>query len=218
MRNKDTVFWLTLVDFLIQIIFFGLFAAVIFLAANQKPEAPVSVTPEPERTENSAKVYAQAAGYSSVAELTDDLTRMVPADKFTAFAEAVAGVGGAAEVETWIKKKKKSDGDGGLGWRSCEPGSDGRSYQSIAKIRAYDDRIEFEQETPALRKALDEIGVSFESVRVLRISDFKRKLQPLAPQRRKCVYYLDVERHYQFAYVVDAIEGIFAQGRRTGGR
>ena len=215
MRNKDTVFWLTLVDFLIQIIFFGLFAAVIFLAANQKPEAPVPATPEPEPTENSATVYAQAAGYSSVAELTDELTRMVPATEFQKLQQAVANLGGPEEVERRAKEQK--EGRGGLDLPSCERGADGRSYQSIAKIRAFDDRIEFVQETPALTKALGQIGLSFSDVRVLSWKEFSRKLGPLSAPSRTCRYYVDVERHYDSADVVEHIGGIFYLGHRTRG-
>ena len=76
MRAKsDSVFLLTLVDLLVQVIFFGIFLGAIYIANEAK------VNPEIKRiSDSNAKVIVEV-GVLKVAELVDAMVRLVPIDR-----------------------------------------------------------------------------------------------------------------------------------------
>lgn len=213
------MFWLTLVDFLVQIIFFGLFMGVIYLvigangAAEKVPVVrEISETP----SEDATTTYARDSGYPGAAELTDELSRLVPASGFQRFKKAVEDAGGSDAVVERLRSANRHDEKlKGLGRPPCLTGQDGIGYRSIAHVRAYDDRIEFLNDTEDLEEALKDLGVTYDQVRVLSLDEFRQRFSRLHVVRPECVHYLDVEEHYASIGTRDAIEGAFILGKRT---
>lgn len=68
MGRTDNVFLLTLIDFLLQIIFFGVFMYALYIATSADPQA----------REQALRRLLTHFGISDIAILTDDLTRLIP--------------------------------------------------------------------------------------------------------------------------------------------
>ena len=81
MNDKDDVFFFTLIDFLIQIFFFGIFVAcATHLISERSKEKEAKVSKEVGK-------LLQAAGVSSITEITDIFSRLGPLYELKGFSE-----------------------------------------------------------------------------------------------------------------------------------
>jgi hypothetical protein len=95
-KRRDDVFYLILVDFLVQILFFGLFLFVFYQASITKDQ-------------DKLKEAVDAAGVSDITELTDDLSRLAPL-QLKQLDELIKQAGGAEAVTELLKRTSQEGG------------------------------------------------------------------------------------------------------------
>src|SRR5947207_2064200 len=83
MRKGDEVFFLTLVDFLLQVCFFGLFVFVAYYANETRVQAMEKSNAAATALERLKNHF----GVSNLVELTDYLTQLVPANQLPGWSE-----------------------------------------------------------------------------------------------------------------------------------
>ncbi len=218
MRNKETVFWLTLIDFLTQLIFFGLFFGATYLAAQavlERKEQQKVAEAQASRTLHKARKrtqeVAQGSGVSDIVNLTDEMTRLVPADRLPRFVEELRRSGPEKMINATDQLQQLRKG---LGPPPCIPGPNGVGYRPTARIRASDEKIEFVAETPELDAVLTELGLQFGQISSLPPDEFLKRFGSLRSLHKDCVYYIDVDDRFTLAITQKAIEAGFNFGAR----
>lgn len=210
MRRGDDVFFFTLIDFLLQVFFFGLLLYVVSQAFAPKPLGP--------EEEKSRQQLLEKAKVSNLTELTDLLSKMVPMDnlrgtadfisrnggwdKVKAAHDATQAAGGADKVygmkAAMAAKDEELEGLKGemraWGTPSCiYETAEGRVRpKSVAKVRVSDDRIELADPSEDMQKILGQLGLEFASVRSLSHDAFRQTFRPLVAQKPQCRYFLEV--------------------------
>jgi hypothetical protein len=235
MKRSDDVFFFVLIDFLLQAFFFGLLLYVAAQAVQSSADNELDSLKERIKEEDQ---QVKSLGFSKLTELLDYLTKMVPAnelkglaeffskaggyDKVKASVEAVKNAGGADKVAASVALVKESGGPekvregvellrkAGLGKPSCN-NENGRA-KAVATVVASDSTIRFESETPELSQALALLGVNFEDVKELTLSQFRRTFAPLESKQPDCRYtlrfvettrYVDARDAARFAFYLN---------------
>lgn len=219
MNDKDDVFFFTLIDFLIQICFFGIFVACATHLISERSK------------ENEAKVdkevgkLRKAAGVSSITEITDILSRLGPLDELKGFSEflkrfdephklkntqrALERAGGPAALLGRLDKLTRLEE--GSGKPPCLARTEGEKRIPIplATVIASDTTIEFENENTNLEAVLTLLGRDFTSTRRLSLEEFKRAFTPLRQKKPDCMYTLNFIEHTRFVDARDAVGTAF---------
>lgn len=217
LKKSNDIFLLTLVDFLIQVIFFSLF---IFVAYQALMKDPKNHNYEPAKV---AKAI-EAAGVSNLTELTDELTKMAPvtlkgfneslgadndAESLKAAAEAIQKTGGAGELTEALNKLAKLER--GSGKPSCvyETRDGERKAKLVATAVGSANSISFTATTPEFDKLLASIGLHFSDVQTLSLSAFKQKFAPVLHKYPDCRYTIILRETTQLVSARDAVQQIF---------
>lgn len=187
--KRDDVFFFILIDFLVQILFFGLFVFVVYQTA-QKLER------------QKAKDAVDAAGVSDLTELTDDLTRLAPV-KLREVRTMIDQAGGARELKVLLERVKQEGGATasiarldklrrleGRDKPSCLIDGATREPRPLMTVLAQDSSITVVESGPELQKLLGGLNLSLDSVRSSSPSSFLRAFQPLLSQQPNCRYYI----------------------------
>src|SRR5687768_2295114 len=104
MRRDDSVFFFTLVDFLLTALFAGL---VLFVVARAKAQREEGVK---EASAAALDSIQRRTGISDLAELTDRLSRLGPLGEAEGAVKVVARLGGAEQVERLIAAVETTGG------------------------------------------------------------------------------------------------------------
>jgi hypothetical protein len=209
MRDKEAVLWLTLTDFLIQVIFFVLFGAVAYAtwSAARKDDGEV-----PPLDPASSNRYAKGAGFSNYVELTDWLTTMVPADQLRG--RLKGGTDAANENKRLGAENERLRGElrKALGPQPC-PGSIDESGKvvAVAEVVGFDDRLEIGPSTSVFReKVLGVLGRSLDDVAVLSFAEFANAFEPLTQRYPDCRFYVYLDdSRTQLKFSRKAVETAF---------
>lgn len=175
MHQKDSVFWVTLVDFLLQIIFFGVFVAAV-----------VAVAKKPGLTEEEmadARKALAMTGSGTFKELTDRLTRLGPLGQAQQSVDTVKAAGGIAAVrdqrqlQAGIQREndalaKENQRLRGRDKPSCLAAGPDDTVRYLADVRLFNDQVEFIRETPELSALLSRMRVTYNSVEELSLPQF----------------------------------------------
>lgn len=211
-KKQDTVFLLTLVDFLIQVIFFGMFVFAAHVVAQDprierlgamvkskfqgisdtqieqildtaKAVDPVAIADGQKARDELQKLQKQF-GVSNIAELTDLLTKMAPVKELQASSELIKKAGGLERMQAAVEYYNSK----GPGKPHCltKPGT--TSAQPIATLTGYEDHIEISSTTPQFEAVLERLGYSLEAVRSLPLSNFARMFSKLGTAYPDCRY------------------------------
>lgn len=215
MNREDNVFLLTLIDFLLQIIFFGVFVYALYMSTHIPDEA---------RNNAIAKLLAHF-GVSNIVVLTDELTKMAPADtlrnavkdmqkiggkeKLNALIALAEKSGGISEIETRLEKLRRLEE--GAGKPPCVfDVKDGKKIaRPIARVVATEERITFETNTADLIEVLGMLGLKFEEVRSLSLAEFEVKFGALRSRRQDCRYSLTFVETTRFVEPRDVVMKTF---------
>lgn len=215
MRRSDDVFFFTLIDFLLQVFFFGLLLFVVGQALKQE-----------EKLDRETEVMQRdrllkAAGVSSITELTDKLTKMAPLDKLRGTSDFIARNGGQNGVEAAVAAVNAAGGidkvsqiqrenvaltdrlakHEGWGKVSCIPNItvNGRVQpKSIATAIVTDADITLENSTPEMETLLRYHGLEFDAVRRLSLASFQTIFSPIVAKQPECRYFLNVIRRTRY--------------------
>lgn len=215
-QRSDSIFLLTLVDFLVQIIFFGLFIFVVHHAITQRDK----------RKYDSAAVdrAVETAGVSDLTELVDELSKLAPvrlkgfnatlgneADEAQVrkVAEAIREAGGAAGVTNAMQRLAKLERGSGLPTCLDETVGGTRRATTLATATGTGDRIVFDAPTPQFSKVLAEVGLDFDSVRSLGLREFGRTFRRVLTKRPNCRYTIVLRETTRMVNARDAAGQIF---------
>lgn len=210
MKRGDDVFFFTLIDFLLQVFFFGLLLFVV-----SQGIAPKALSPQEEKAR---KELLSKAKVSNLAELTDLLTKMAPLESLRGTADFIANNGGIDKVKEAIDTTTSAGGlervrgmlgviksqqvelDGlkgemkAWGTPSCiyETVNGRVRPKAVAKVRVTDDTIELSNPTQEMHAILVQLGLEFNSVKTLSHRSFQLSFKQLAIQNPQCRFFLEV--------------------------
>lgn len=187
--RRDDVFFLILIDFLVQILFFGLFLFVFYEATIQKKN-------------HQLKQAVDAAGVSDLTELTDDLSRLAPlklkelsgiiakaggADAVSELLNRVSDEGGAKTSIARLDKLRKLEG---ADKPSClvEPGT--RSPRALMTVLAVGQSIRIVEGSPDLEKLAAALPGHVGVGQAFSPDGFERAFMPLLNRQPQCRYYI----------------------------
>lgn len=241
MRRKNDVFFFTLIDLFVQALFFGVLVFVVSKHRSLEQERSTQASARRAADElDTLKAKLAAAGISNLAELDDQLSRMVPVDKCVPLEEAkgerefIATQGGIERVKELAALVEKAGGPESLedklrqfekayGAPPCEKRVDksGRIVPiSIATLRIMDDAIEFEEAVPseALEALLSRLGASYAEVRRGSVKDFEQRfpgMRVTGPD--KCRHFVKLRICTELLRPVDAVHAVFRPAGRVRG-
>ncbi len=237
---RDTVLWMTLVDFLLQVVFLAVFAfAAYFFLAARTPTAPppppalTKITDELSRLVPATALnqwaaalgplvnYYKAAGFVDPKQWVDRQQRVVPADRAEQLFKAIDDLKSIDETLKLLKRVKGLGGVGkvlgGLGRPPCLPGPDGTGYTALGTVKVSDDEIQFVDRTEPFEALLKTLGLRYEDIQKLSPAQFRKAFGRVRDAAPGCVHYVNVEEAYTLREPRDAIEVAFIFGtRRTG--
>jgi hypothetical protein len=226
MRRSDDVFFFTLIDFLLQVFFFGLLMFVVGQLLEHRKDA------ERAKDDVAKHKVLNLTGVSNLTELTDFLSKLVPLDHLRGTKEFIDRNGGPKAVTAAIDAVRAAGGvdkvrdlqqqvDGlthqvaqleGWGKVSCIPNIRvGDRYQpkSVGRVVVYDDRIVLEDPSPEMKSVLASLGLEFSSVQQLSPSAFRSTFAPLVTQRPECRYFLTRVVHTKYLDPMNAVWSAF---------
>lgn len=200
MRRVDDVFFFTLIDFLVQVFFFGLLVFVVGRASQAEREEKHGQ--ETKQIEDLKK----AAGISNLTELTDSLTKLAPVSELKGVADFVRREGGLEKVKEATKVVADAGGiskirenldrlrkyEEGSGKPPClfEWVNNKKVSRPLAVVVAGDASIRFESSSAELEGVLKRLGRTYDSVRELPLGEFKKTFGPMVQIQPDCRYTL----------------------------
>lgn len=215
-QRSDSIFLLTLVDFLVQIIFFGLFIFVVHQTIVQREKRKY----DPAAVDRAV----ETAGVSDLTELVDELSKLAPVrlkgfnatlgdeaneEQVRGAAEAIREAGGASGVTNAMKRLAKLEKGSGLPACLDETVGGARRATTLATATGTGDSIIFDGPTPQLTKLLGEVGLDFVSVRALGLRDFGRTFQRVLTKYPNCRYTIVLRETTRMVNARDAAGQIF---------
>jgi hypothetical protein len=229
MNKSDEVFFFTLVDFLLQVFFFGLLLYVF--ALSQEGELKKKYEQAQQESANSANASTQVSkwtGFPTLTLLNDFLNKLTPPADFRGWAqfmsqyknvdmarEATIFVNEAGGIEDIKVKLKKYEEAYGLPPCVSEARAGKKVPLSVATIRLEDSHLEIvSSRAPEFGVVLASLGATADDVRRLTLSDFRRVFTPLRQHNPTCRYFVDVEVRSQYLAPMDALQSGFRIGTR----
>lgn|GEM_PF-1486344 len=219
MKRSEDVFFFTLIDFLLQVFFFGLLLYVVGRSAN------AGVEHERAEREKQIEQVKRAAGVSNLTELTDLLTKLAPIRDLQGTADFIARAGGAEKVMDKValvdnaggaenlehKLEKLRKLEEGTGRPPClyDEVNGKKIVRPLATVVANDTHIIFQQTSPELEKVLSMLGHEFATVRELPLSEFRRTFSKLLTKKPECRYTLAFREKTRFVDARDAARFAF---------
>jgi len=227
-KRGDNVFLLTLVDFLLQIIFVGLFAYALITAINTQRDAAaldiakhlshldeeqlhrlleaLAKTPDVGRALSDGhdiKKLLTKHGISDFVELDDTLSRMVPASQVAEVKQihdVIRAAGGVAAA-----KKAISYYVNGVGKPHCLYAADNHRAVPLATLTAYDDHITIDGVTADFKRVLTEIGEDPAQVADMSLPAFTRAFSKLANRYPNCMHSVRFRENTDLVHARNAI-------------
>lgn len=192
MRQSEHVLYITLIDFLLQLLFLGMVISVMY-AMSQQEDLPVAVDPAVAKDAIEAMEKVKSlTGVSNITQLTDELTRLGPlqpanknVESWKNIAETVKSVGGVDSAKRILDKQA------GQGLPSCLPNK-GR----LATFHAYSEYIDLGNYAPNDFPALlAKIGLQKSSVEHIATRDFSSVFKLVKVHYPDCRFNVDLIEH-----------------------
>jgi hypothetical protein len=220
MKRSEDVFFFTLIDFLIQISFFGFLLFALDQASREVASNKIK----------EADKLIEQTGVSSLTELTDYLSKMAPVKELKGVADFISAAGGIEKIKKSVAVVSDHGGvdkvsTGLEKLRKIEEGSgkppclfivqDGKRIpQSIGHVQVTDTRVTFLKNTPELQAVLAKLGTNFADIQDLSLGDFRGRFSGLNRIRPDCRYQVDVSVNTQLLAPMDSIWSTFATRRK----
>jgi hypothetical protein len=239
MKRNNDVYFITLIDLLVQIIFLALLLYVVAKAGEGVKKKTLQVDSQV------VERLLKATGVSNLTELTDELSKLAPITELkgtSEFIKRVGGVaaakqlveatqraGGAEHIEVAIRNgeiaKKLVDRAGGIekvaaiikkaeegsGKPPCLYSADGskKVVKPLATVTADDTEIAFDESNPDLESVLVLLGRPFSSVQRMSLSAFSAAFSPLTRVKPECRYTLRLIERTNLVHARDAAGKVF---------
>jgi hypothetical protein len=205
MKKSEEIFYFTLIDFLIQIFFFGL---VLYAASNYlngKKNA------EREANEKQIAQMLKATGVSNLTELSDDLSKLGPLKELKGTADFISRNGGPTKVEETVKvinsaggieevKKAVKTYEEAYGKKPCHylTVAGKQVPKTLARFRVNDDYIEMLSSSEEMDLLLAKLGKNSEQVKNLGLEEFKSTFGPIKTIYPNCAHFVEVKVNTKF--------------------
>lgn len=209
MRQAEHVLYITLIDFLLQLLFLGMVISVIYaISQREEPAAPDPAAAR-DAIETMTKIK-NLTGISDLTKLTDELTRLGPlnqagndAQSWRDISDAVRDIGGnEAAKKTLTDQAAKR---GGQGLPSCLP-----NKARLATFHAFQDRIDLgDHDEKELQALLVRIGVAKDKAAHLTTAEFPRVFGPVKISHPDCRFNVDLVEHSYDTRPRDAVRSAF---------
>ena len=194
MRQSEHVLYITLIDFLLQLLFLGMVVSVIYAIA-QKDEADRLDPKQARDAMEHMESIKRLVGISDITVLTDELTRLGPLQPAAKYAKLgkdmdkdVAEAGGAESAKRILAEQNAKRGQGKP---SCLDGG-----AKLATFHAYPDRIELRQPlTGDMERLLSRMGLSPSRVARLSLPEFRTIFEPVKRLEPDCRYNIELVEH-----------------------
>jgi len=239
MKRNNDVYFVTLIDLLVQIIFLGLLLYVVAKAGESAKKSTSQVD------SRAVERLLKATGVSNLTELTDELSKLAPITELKGTADFVKRVGGAAAAKQLVEVTQRAGGaerveaavrDGALARKlvdqaggiekvaaiikKAEEGSgkppclysvDGsrKTVRPLATVIADDTEIAFDESNPDLENVLALIGRPFSSVQKMPLSAFSAAFSSLTRLKPECRYTLRLVERTNLVHARDAVGKVF---------
>ena len=244
MEKNGNVLLLTLVDFLLQIIFFGLFCFVVFsqkdgsngkslentiqvhFPSTSQNDLREMIKQLPESTDKVAKLTynneqvlseLKRQGYSNVAELTDDLSKLAPVKDLKSLQSKLGDERSLAKIDELLAsaggyEKFKELVGRGVGAPHCAPRivSNIKRGTPIAKVVALDSNIRIEEVYDLPGFSTFSLKLKPHLGRTLSFSEFRQLFKPLiADYGVDCRHTITVKEETELKHSGRIIEEFF---------
>lgn len=194
MRQTEHVLYITLIDFLLQLLFLGMVVSVIYAIAQREQADRLDPKQAKEAMER-METIKQLSGISDITVLTDELTRLGPlqpaarhAQLGKEMAKDVADAGGAESARKILAEQNAKRGQGKP---SCLDGG-----AKLGTFHAYPDRIELRQPlTREMELLLSKLGLSANRAARLSLSEFRAAFEPVKRLEPNCRYNIELVEH-----------------------
>lgn len=209
MRQSEHILYITLVDFLLQLLFLGLVLSVIH--SSLQPDQD-----ETKANQSFVQNMRQLTGISDLTKLTDELTRLGPLKK------VISDVKVARDAETLFDKVGGKENaakllndearKAGQGRPSCMPNS-----QRVATFDAYADRIELRQPLSSeMINILQSINLPKDKAVNIPLNEFRSLFAAMESrnERDKCIYNVFLFEHTFDTRPRDKFRNIFLPSTR----
>jgi hypothetical protein len=216
-RRSDNVFLLTLVDFLIQIIFFGLFVFAVWHAVLNRGA-------EKRYDPQDVKDAVEQAGVSNLKELVDELSKLAPvrlkgmndalgkdltADEVKMVHEAIRQAGGADGLASAMQRLAKLEQGSDKPPCLFEMVNGQRRAKTLATAVGTGSTISFSGSTPELEQLLAELGLSYGRVQTLGVREFPRVFAGVLKVHPACRFTITLRETTSMVTARDAVGQIF---------
>jgi len=204
MRQSEHVLYITLIDFLLQLLFLGLVLAVIF-SALQPNENEIAET---KKLIPQMEQLKKATGFSNITELTDELTRLGPLSDFKKdiirgrdFKDVNFKLGGDEQaLKILITESNK-----GTGVKSCLP-----NQERLTTFNTYRDHIEHQgKKSSEFVDVLKKLNASESNLDNMTLSEFRSIFGQMRKITNDCMYYVTLIEHSFDTRPRDTFRGIF---------
>jgi len=205
MRQTEHVLYITLIDFLLQILFFGIVVSVIYAVAQREETRNL----DPEQARDTVERIRNLTGISDLTILTDELTRLGPLQPAVMHAklgrEMEKDISEAGGAESARKILAEQNARRGQGKPSCLDGG-----AKLATFHAYPDRIELRHPlTGEMEKLLSRMGLTPSRVARLALSEFRTTFEPVKQLEPDCRYNIELVEHSFDTRPRDAARSVF---------
>lgn len=216
-RRSDNVFLLTLVDFLIQIIFFGLFVFAVW-------QAVLNRGAEKRYDPQDVKDAVETAGVSNLKELIDELSKLAPVrlkgmndtlgkdvtpEQVTQVQEAIKQAGGAEGLTTAMQRLAKLEQGSDKPPCLFEMLNGQRQSKTLGTAVGMASSISFTGSTPELEQLLAEVGLSYANVQSLGVREFPRVFSRVLKAHPNCRFTITLRETTSMVTARDAVQQIF---------
>jgi hypothetical protein len=218
MRRDDSVFFFTLVDFLLTALFFGL---MLFAIGRER-----SAREKHAQTKLASAVdsLSRATGISDITILTDRLTRLGPLKNAEIATQLVMSAGGPAKAKKALATVAEAGGSDTVAMRlerlRQQEGAGkphclftevaGRKEATVlASVVATDSSLAIEHETPQLRAVLTSMRRTFSEVRTMSLHEFRRTFEQVLRIQPGCLYTINFIERTRYVDARDAARGLF---------
>ncbi len=209
MRQTEHILYITLIDFLLQILFLGMVVGVIY-AATKDPKVEDPKAQQAKSAQETLLNIKKLTGVSNITELTDLLTRLGPLQQankkvvdFDNISSDVDKVGGLNSAKKILADHAAISG--GQGSKSCLP-----NKAKLATLHVFRDRIELGSYDPKeFPDLLEKLSLSKQKVERLSLDEFTKSFGQVKTLFPDCKFNVDVVEHSFDTRPRDVIRPIF---------
>lgn len=239
MKRNNDIYFITLIDLLVQILFLGLLLYVVAKAGSENEQR------RQDKESEAVQRLLKASGVSNITELTDELTKLAPLKELKGTADFIARAGGVSSANKMLDATKQAGGvdqlqtvvqdakamhglvervggidkidaivkkyEEGSGKPPClfDLANGKKSVRLLGTVVADDSSITFEGKNSDLEAVLAALGTSYPAVQHLTFSEFSSIFANLTKIKPECRYTLHMVERTDLVHARDAARFAF---------